>query len=83
MKLKCPYCGYDGSTEPAQHAEPFRYLEDIVCWREAVLDDAAALTVQSRYQTGEGYDDGASPRIECGNCLAEFPLPAEADIKWW
>jgi len=82
MKLKCPKCGYDGSTPPPHHHEPFRYLEDIVCWRAIMLDDAETLTVDGLYKSDEGYDDGSNGRIECGNCLAEFPLPKDVEITW-
>ncbi len=40
------------------------------------------LVVNSFYQTGEGYDDGTGFRIECRNCLAEFPLPEGLELEF-
>ena len=87
--LVCPSCRYDGGSEPAHGGpEPFRYLEDIVCHRAvaAVASEGVALAIWidgSRvYETGEGYDQGSNARLECRNCLAEFPLPAPSIVDW-
>ena len=83
MRLTCPHCGYDGSTQPKNHREPFRFLEDIVCWRAIQLDGRdGILSVEGLYHTGDGYDDGDNARIECGNCMGEFALPEGTDIEW-
>ena len=84
MKLKCPHCGYDGSTEPSQREEKFAYLEDIVCWREVAddQDDLDTLVVNGYYQSGEGFDDGSNPRLMCGDCLGEFPIPEGAELEF-
>lgn len=67
----CPKCGSKG---------PFRYLENIVCWRKVVgVNEEGHLIVEGLYSTGEGYDtlmptaidgngevwDVAHPRLEC------------------
>jgi hypothetical protein len=78
--LVCPRCNYDGGEEDAA----FRYLEDIASWRRVVGFNAkGVLEINGYYQTS-GYDDGTNPRIECGKCDFEFPIPDDvADkIEW-
>ncbi len=64
---------------PRGHRGPFRYLEDIVCWRtvvrlvrstekheHSVTDPGElAMEIEGLYKTGEGYDDGENWRLEC------------------
>lgn len=57
--LTCPKCG---------GTETFRYLEDIVSHRTVTgFDKHGILRIDGFYRTGEGYDDGHDPRLECHN----------------
>jgi hypothetical protein len=83
-RIVCPKCGYDGSEEPKQGgATPFRYLEDIVNHRDVIrLNPKGVLQIESHYETDEGYDDGKNARLECRNCLHEFPIPPRTRLEF-
>jgi hypothetical protein len=85
MNLKCPHCGYDGSSPPwhREDDEPFLYLEDIVCYRRVLLEGRqGVLNIHGLYHTGEGFDDGENARLMCGDCLEEFPIPPGLEIDF-
>lgn len=65
----CPQCG---STRK------FSYLEDIVRYRVVSSFDGHTLTVENDYEI-DGRDDGEYGRLQCAECLAEFPLPESED----
>lgn len=88
ITITCPQCGGTG---------PYRYLEDIVNHREVSrvmqVGRAKILMVDGFYETGEGYDDGTNPRLECrndvvtpsghtGECLHEFPIPDDFEVDF-
>ena len=80
-QVRCPRCG---NTE----AENFRYLEEIVCWRQCLRVDNDKLSVHAFYRSGEGYEDGQRPRLECRAepggtyCGCEFSVPDGVKIEW-
>ncbi len=90
--LKCPKCDWigilDGEPQPGKYVAGFRYLEDIVNHRDCKRTESTngehpgCLTIQSYYDSGEGYDDGPINRLECGNCLAECSIPANLEIEF-
>ncbi len=80
-KLVCPKCGYTGDREGEQ-GEGFRYLEDIICWREIEEEMPEGMIVDGLYHTTEGYDNGTNPRIECMNCLYEWK-PDDMKVADW
>jgi hypothetical protein len=86
--IVCPGCGFDGKDESKINNtthEPFIYVEDAQLWRRVVgFNDKGILEIESRYQSGEGFDDGTNPRIMCCACLHEFPIPGdvEENIEW-
>ncbi len=86
MNLKCPHCGFDGSTEPRHRSEAFLYLEDIVCFREVHVPKTkkakGVIQIDGLYKTGDGFDDGTNPRLMCGNCLHEFPVPEGVELEF-
>lgn len=72
-ELTCPYCQSKG---------PFRYLEDIVCFREVAGTKDGTIMIHGLYQSGEGYDDGENPRLECRECLGEFAIPGDFETDF-
>jgi hypothetical protein len=80
-QVRCPRCGNTDAGE-------FRYLEDIVRWRQCLRADNNRLFMHAFYRSGEGYEDGQRLRLECraepcgtySGC--EFPVPAGVEIKW-
>jgi hypothetical protein len=72
--LECPVC-HDEDYE-------FRYLEDIVCHREVSGIFGKTLNIHGHYETGEGYDDGKHPRLECRACFNEFELPEGYELDF-
>lgn len=67
----------------------FRYLEDIVNYRDLspklVTSEGygkPTLVVEGYYESGEGYDDGDNPRLECRACLGEFPIPEGLEVDF-
>lgn len=81
--IVCPACGYDGTGAPEHGgATPFRYLEDIVNHRDVLrFNLQGALEIESHYETA-GYDDGRNPRLECRNCLHQFPIPPRTRLEF-
>ena len=94
IEVRCPNCG---------GTDDFRYLEDIVSHRNVrgivrLPDDAPpVLEIEGRYESGEGYDDGSNPRLECRNrhqvrgndgrlreetCAHEFPIPDGVELDF-
>ena len=81
IEIRCPECG---------GIEAFRYIEDIVNHRNVEgFNEHGVLRVSGRYETGEGYDDGTNPRLECRNndqtgrfCGHEFPIPEGIEIDF-
>ncbi len=72
--LTCPYCGWTGRTLGA-HAAGFRYLEEVTSIRSVEgFGASGVLRVDARERIGI-EDPGRRPRLLCGDCLAEFPLP--------
>ncbi len=86
--IVCPHCGFDGKDETkirCTTGSAFAYLEDIVCYRHIIgFDEQGCLRIDGRYHTGEGFDDGKNPRVICGACCEEFPIPEEimARVDW-
>jgi hypothetical protein len=70
--LLCRHCG----------GRDFRYVEDIQNWREVIGLQAGTLTIDGLYHTGEGYDDGDNPRLQCANCCSEFPVPDDVAVEF-
>jgi hypothetical protein len=73
-EIACPSCGWNGRS-PGAHARAFRYLEDVTSMRWGEGADASGAP---RVDASDQIDDeerGRSPRLLCGECLAEFPLP--------
>lgn len=79
-ELVCPHCQ---SKQGDNTRVVFYYIEDIQNHRDVVeivtdgeTGGEVTLLVAGHYETGEGYDDGDSPRLLCRNCVTEFPVPA-------
>ena len=75
-RLVCPHCGYDGTTPPQKHHDydytPFFWLEDATAgWKILAVNGD---TIQAT-ETYDLYDDWFNPRIQCGRCFGEFPVP--------
>jgi hypothetical protein len=75
-KIVCPECGNDGT-----HGD-IRYVESIECYRKVLGVKGGLVQVESRYRSGEGYDDGQDPYFEChgsevagGWCGHRWPVP--------
>lgn len=91
-KITCPHCGATFvEGEEANDIEPthggpgmFRYLEDIVVYRNIERLKNGKVEIDGFYQSGEGYDDGTNPRFECRSCLHEFAVPEWVleSIEW-
>lgn len=75
---------------PAGHAGPWRYVEAIEVWREVIELHADLVTVNSRWHTGEGYNDGVegSAYLLCwadlggGYCAERVELPQDLEVEW-
>jgi hypothetical protein len=79
--LVCPSCGWDGSDD-GQHNFCFRYLEEVTSIRRVEgFNEAGVLEIAGEERIAI-EDAGANGRFECGNCLAEFPIPEELKIDF-
>ena len=73
--LRCPKCGNDGTKGV------LRYVETIECYRKVLGAKDGVLQVDGCYQTGEGYDTGRDPTLECHGvhagrwCGHTWPVP--------
>lgn len=85
-RIKCEKCGNEDVSV-------FRYVEAIECHRSVVGISAGSVQVESRYETGEGYDHGleGSAYFECHGpdghgspCLHRMPIPefVQKKIDW-
>jgi hypothetical protein len=90
-RIVCPHCGYAGTVAAgarggagADECDGFYLLEDITVYRFVKGLRGGKLRVDGLYHTGDGYDEGVpgSLRLECRQCLTEFPLPAGMEIDW-
>jgi hypothetical protein len=79
--ITCPSCGRQGQS-PDLPARAFRYLEDVTSlrWVEGV-DASGALRVEAGEQI-DVEEGGRSPRLQCAECLVEFPLPRGTEVKF-
>jgi hypothetical protein len=79
--LTCPSCGWTGE-ERGVNGERFLYLEEVTNIRPVLgFSPTGVLEV-----TGEDHihieDNGENPRLQCCNCLTEFPMPADLDVDF-
>ena len=84
-RLVCPLCGYDGTTPPDTHRKDydspsFYWLESNTVVREVIAVSGKAAE-RGTIQMDDCYhlqDCGLNPRIQCGSCRGEFPIPEGA-----
>jgi hypothetical protein len=80
LKLTCPHCAWDASADGA-HYSCFRYLEEVTSTRRVIgMKNRHALAVEAGEKIGVD-DEGSYPRLLCGNCLEEFPVPDGITIE--
>lgn len=68
---------------PTCEHDEFRYLEDIVCYRDGLVIEDGKLRVASFYESGEGYDDGMHPRLECQECFEQYDIPEGLELDFY
>lgn len=84
--LKCPKCEYTGD-EPGENGDGFRLLTDQTVWRE-IVDPAGTTEDDKILVTAKGpsdhynEDEEKNERIECRNCLTEFPVPEHITVNY-
>ncbi len=78
-RLSCPHCGWTGRS-PGAHGRTFRYLEDVTSMRWVEGIDAAGVLRVDASEHISTEEDGRSPRLLCGECLGEFPLPRGVEV---
>ncbi len=81
----------DGEVRCASgHGGPWRYVEAIEVWREVLDTPGNALRVESRWQTGEGFNEGIEGSAylmccapaEAGFCAERVEVPEDIEIDW-
>jgi hypothetical protein len=80
-QLTCPDCGWTVEKRGI-NGQSFLYLEEVTNIRPVLgLSPAGVLKI-----TGHDHiateDNGENPRLQCCNCLTEFPIPAELEIDF-
>jgi hypothetical protein len=87
LGISCPCCGNTGLDEgPWTHNAfaPFRIIEDVPrAW--VFIPKRAAECVIAAVDASRDHVDwesGFNPRIECMQCLAQFPLPAGLVVEF-
>ena len=79
-RLVCPHCGYDGTTQPGKQnydSPPFYWCEDVTMVWSVVAVAGTAIergTIQMSCDS-DMPGDSFNPRLFCGRCDAEFPVP--------
>jgi hypothetical protein len=79
--ITCPACGW-AARSPGAHAHAFRYIEEVTSIRWVMGVDASGtlrIDASDRIADEEG---GRSPRLQCGECFAEFPLPTGTKVEF-
>ncbi len=84
-RLVCSLCGYDGTTPPDTRQKDydspsFYWLENKTMVREVIAVTGKAAE-RGTIQVDDCYhlqDGGFKPRIQCGRCRGEFPIPEGA-----
>lgn len=80
-RLGCPKCGWDGSAD-GTHDFCFRYLEEVTAIRRVErINDDGILEISGEEHIGID-DPGANARLQCGDCLTEFPIPEDLKIEF-
>ena len=61
----------------------WRYVEAIEVLRDVLEVTPTSLTVNSYWQTGDGYNDGleGSAFLQCGDCAAQVPVPCGVELE--
>lgn len=80
-RLVCPRCGWTGLS-PGAHAEGFRYLEEVTSIRWVKGVDANGTVHVEAEERIAIEDPGYRPRFQCGECLAEFPIPRRLTLDF-
>src|SRR5512141_3033421 len=82
MKLICPHCGHDGTSEttkPPLGSRGFNFLaDDVVCREVRGYDENGRLRLSGDARCEGG--GGANARIECRSCWQAFPMPE--GLQW-
>ena len=60
--------------------QPIRYVETIECYRTLRGQSADVINIEGFYHTGDGYDDGRNPRLQCLACNHEWQPDRELDF---
>lgn len=79
--ITCPACGW-AARSPGAHARAFRYIEEVTSARWVMgvgVSGKLRVDASDRILDEEG---GRSPRLQCGECLSEFPLPSSATLEF-
>jgi len=77
--ITCPACGW-AARSPGAHAHAFRYIEEVTSMRWVTgVGASGALRVDAADHIVD-EEGGRLPRLQCGECLAEFPLPSGAEV---
>lgn len=79
--ITCPACGW-AARSPGAHGHAFRYIEEVTSmrWvRGVAADGALRVDASDRILDEEG---ARAPRLQCGACLAEFPLQSGTDVEF-
>ncbi len=79
--ITCPACGW-AARSPGAHAHAFRYIEEVTSmrWVTGVAASGALRVDASDHIVDE--EGGRSPRLQCGECLAEFLLPSGTEVEF-
>ena len=80
LKVRCPR-GHEG---------PWRYVEQIEVWRKVLASEPGTLRVASRWDTGDGFNEGVPgsayllccAQTEHGLCSEEVAIPSGTSIDW-
>ncbi len=81
VQLACPHCGWTGQS-PGAHGRAFRYVEDVTSLRWVEGLDATGVLRVDASELSAIEEGGRSPRLLCGECLGEFPVPSEIGIQF-
>jgi hypothetical protein len=80
VTLRCPACGWDGSTE-GTHDFCFRFVEEVTSIRRVEGLNGGVLEIAGDERI-DINDHGANARLQCGDCLAEFPIPEDLKLDF-
>ena len=88
LGIVCPFCGNRGLDDAAWLLNgdvPFRLVEDVArswTFSAARISGDGLVMIADANRDDVDWENGLNRRLECMQCLAQFPLPADVIVNF-